>query len=406
MEDKPLPESWNWRRAGRNLKPYWYIIIFFLAVLAGLYAYHLATAVTPNRVAISLGGGFDVYWYGICIVGGIGLGAYVVSQLALERGTAVFQQHVPPNLQSRPLADLNLPAEINQALAKNKLATWGDLLLIWGFNPRNTGLNNHGLEVVEARLQEQAEIDKAWLLDAPWRIWNPDHVWNGLIWVLILGVIGARLYHVLTPSPSMAAFGINSPLDYFRNPYQLINLRNGGLGIYGGILGGLIGLLIYSRRARIPMLGWADLAVIGLALGQVFGRWGNFFNQELYGRPTNLPWAVYIDPIYRLPDYSDYTRFHPAFLYESLWSLLTFLVLYTLLRRYGQRLLTGELMALYFIFYAVGRILLEQVRLDSRMLNLGFVQLNMAIATFVSLLIAIGMAAWIVIRRYRRRTAG
>ncbi|MCA9875477.1 MAG: prolipoprotein diacylglyceryl transferase [Anaerolineales bacterium] len=406
IEDKPLSEPWSIRRTARNLNTYWYLIIFFLAVLAALYGYHLATGLTPDRVAVSLGGGFDVYWYGICIVAGIGLGAYVVSQLALERGTAVFQQHVPPIVQTRPLADLELSEEISQVLAKNKINTWGDLLLVWGFYPRNTGLNAAGLEVVQARLQAQPDIEETWLVDAPWRVWNPDHVWNGLIWVLILGVIGARLYHVLTPSPSMAAFGINSPLDYFRNPYQLINLRNGGLGIYGGILGGFFGLLIYARRARIPLLGWADLAVVGLALGQVFGRWGNFFNQELYGRPTNLPWAVHIDPIYRLPEYSEYGRFHPAFLYESLWSLLTFIVLYTLLRRYGERLLTGELMALYFIFYAVGRILLEQVRLDSRMLNLGFMQLNMAIATFVSLLIAIGMAGWIIVRRYRRRAAG
>ncbi|MBK8985426.1 MAG: prolipoprotein diacylglyceryl transferase [Chloroflexi bacterium] len=343
-----------------------------------------------------------MYWYGICIVGGIALGAYVVSQLALRRGTAVMQQHVPPAMQTRSLADLSLPDEVNQVLAKNKITTWGGLLLAWGFQPRNSGLNAAGIEQVQARLEAQKDIQKMWLVDAPWRIWNPEHVWSGLIWSLILAVIGARLYHVLTPSPSMSAFGINSPMDYFRNPYQMINLRNGGLGIYGGILGGFVGLAIYARRARIPLLGWADLAVVGLALGQVFGRWGNFFNQELYGRPTNLPWAVYIEPIYRLPAYSDYGRFHPAFLYESLWSLLTFFVLYTLIRRYDKRLLSGEVMALYFIFYAIGRSLLELIRLDSRMVNLGFVQLDMAIATFVSMLIAVGMAAWIAIRRYRR----
>jgi len=403
MGNESLREHQRIHQSVRRLSAYWYVIVFFLVVLTVLYVYHLITAVTPNRVAISLGSGFDVYWYGICIVGGIGLGAYVVSRLALERGTAVFQQNVPANLQARPLTDLDLPEDINKVLAKNRINNWGDLLLTWGFSPANTGLNRHGIEVVEARLQEQAEVKAEWLLDAPWRVWNPDHVWNGLIWVLILGVIGARLYHVLTPSPSMAAFGINSPMDYFRNPYQLINLRNGGLGIYGGILGGLVGLLIYSRRARIPMLGWADLAVVGLALGQVFGRWGNFFNQELYGRPTTLPWAVHIDPVYRLPAYREYARFHPAFLYESLWSLFAFLVLYTLIRRYSQHLLTGDLMALYLIFYGVGRILLEQVRLDSRMVNLIFVQLNMAIATFVSLLVALSMGAWIILRHYRRR---
>ncbi len=200
----------------------------------------------------------------------------------------------------------------------------------------------------------------------------------------------------------MAAFGIESPMDYFRNPAQLINIRNGGLGIYGGILGGLLGLFIYARRAKIPMLPWADLAVVGLALGQVFGRWGNFFNQELYGAPTDLPWAITIDPNFRLPAYSQFSSFHPAFLYESLWSLLTFFVLYFLVKRYSSKLLDGEVMALYLIFYAIGRTLLELVRLDSRMVDFGFMQLNMAIATFVSLLIAAGMAAWIIIRRWRQ----
>lgn len=385
----------------RRLPLYWYFIIVLLTALAGLYGYHLATAVTPNRVAISLFG-LSIYWYAICIIGGITLGAYVVGELAKERGTAVFQHHVPARLRQRPLTNLNLPEEIQAVLTQNKLTTLGDLLLAWGYDPRRTGLNPQGQALLQTQLATQPGIQDSWLTDAPWRVWNPDHVWNGLIWLLVLAIIGARLYHVLTPSPSMAAFGIESPLDYFRNPMQLINLRNGGLGIYGGLLGGLLGLFIYSRRARIPMLAWADLAAIGLALGQVFGRWGNFFNQELYGRPTELPWAVYIEPIYRLPEFAAYGRFHPAFLYESLWSLLTFFLLYTLLRRCSDRLLNGELMALYLIAYAIGRTLLEQVRLDSRTLNLGPLQLEMAVATFVSLLIALAMAGWIAYRRIRK----
>lgn len=385
----------------RKIEIYWILIGLFLAIVGGLYVYHLVTGQTPDRVAFSLGIGFEVYWYGICIVGGIALGAYVVSRLANERGTAVFNKQVRYKMRQRPLDPLDLPEDLTQKLHKNKINTLGELLFVWGFNPKNTGLNKEEIQIVQERLYDQPYIKEAWIMDAPWRIWNPDHVWNGLIWVLIFGVIGARLYHVLTPSPSMAAFGIESPLDYFQNPYQLINLRNGGLGIYGGILGGLLGLFIYARRAKIPMLAWADLAVVGLALGQVFGRWGNFFNQELYGAPTDLPWAVTIDANFRLPEYAEFSRFHPAFLYESLWSLLTFLVLYFLVKRYSQKLLAGEVMALYLIFYAIGRTLLEMVRLDSRMVDFGFVQLNIAIATFVSILIAICMASWIVIRRRR-----
>ncbi|PID84901.1 MAG: prolipoprotein diacylglyceryl transferase [Chloroflexi bacterium] len=386
----------------RKVEIYWIIIAVLLVILGGLYIYHLITGVTPDRVALSLGG-FEVYWYGICIVGGIALGASVVSRLAEERGTAVFMKVVPSHIRQQPLHSLNLPEALGQTLTKNKISTVGTLLFAWGNNPKITGLNKEGIQIVQKKLADQPQIKDEWIMEAPWRIWNPDHVWNGLIWVLILAVIGARLYHVLTPSPSMAAFGIESPADYFRNPYQLINLRNGGLGIYGGILGGAVGLFIYARRVQIPLLPWADLGVVGLTLGQVFGRWGNFFNQELYGSPSDLPWAVMIEPGFRLPAYSEFSRFHPAFLYESLWSLLAFLVLYFLVTRCSGKLLDGEGMALYLIFYAIGRTLLELVRLDSRMVDFGFIQLNMAIATFVSIVIAVCMAAWIFMRRWRTR---
>lgn len=389
----------------RRIATYWYVIAALLVVTAGIYIYHLLTGQTPDRAAIHIEAlDFDVYWYGIWIVGGIALGCWVVASLAEERGERSFFDHVPRRIRQLSLTSLKFPEEIAQAFAKRGYTTVGDLLLPWGFDPRNIGLNKERRAIVRERLATIPGVDQTWLDDAPWRIWNPEHVWNGIIWCLVLGVIGARLYHVLTPSPSMAAVGINSPLDYFRNPYQLINFRNGGLGIYGGLAGGALGLYLYSRRARIPVLQWADLAVVGLALGQVFGRWGNFFNQELYGRPTDLPWAVYIDPGHRLPEYSDFGRFHPAFLYESLWSLLTFLVLYVLVKRYSGRLLTGEATALYLISYAVGRTLLETVRLDSRTVSFGAFSTNLAVATLVSLVVALLAVLWIVYRRVKLQT--
>ena len=166
-----------------------------------------------------------------------------------------------------------------------------------------------------------------------------------------------------------------------------------------------MGLILYTRRNRIPTLGWADLSVVGLALGQAIGRWGNFFNQELYGSPTDLPWAVHIDPIYRLPDYAAFERFHPAFLYESLWSLATFLVLYRLARHGRERLLPGELTAFYLIAYSIGRILLEQVRLDSRVTTLFGLETMFAVATLVSAFIALLAALAILVRRRIRRPA-
>ena len=378
-----------------HIEPYWYLIVPLLLVTAVLFINQLLTGKTPNRVAISIPSlNFDIYWYGIWIVGGIALGAYVVSRLALRRGEIVLRKLVPIEVRQRPLTDLDLPDEIQQILSKQKIATVGQLLLQLGFDPRSLGLNAEGIDLVRQQLAAVEGVEESWLDDAPWRVWNPEHVWGGIGWALVLGVIGARLYHVLTPSPSMEAVGIFSPLDYFRNPYQLINLRNGGLGIYGGIAGGALGLWIYTRRNRLPTIAWADLAAVGMALGQVFGRWGNYFNQELYGRPTNVPWGIIIEPKYRLPAYSEYSRFHPAFLYESLWSLLTFFILLTLVRRYGKKLLTGDLVALYLVMYAIGRSLLEMVRLDSRLLNLGGVQVNMAVATFVSLLVAVAMVIW------------
>ncbi len=234
----------------------------------------------------------------------------------------------------------------------------------------------------------------AWVVTvlADQRGMNPEHVWNGVIYCIIFGVIGARLYHVLTPPPSMAALGIHSPADYFRQPLQLINLRAGGLGIYGGIIGGALGMGIYALRHHISLIKWADLAVVGLALGQSVGRWGNFINQELFGAPTNLPWGVAIDPRHRPDAVVNESHFHPAFLYESLWSFGVFLLLYWLAKRLGDEENAGTLVAAYLLCYGLGRILTELTRLDSpTILNTGI-----PIASGVSggLVLAAGLWLW------------
>ena len=388
----------------RRIQPFWYAILLVLAVALALYGYHLATGMTPPRAAVVILG-FAIYWYGIWIITGVALGAWVASYLAAERATAVFEAAVPEELRQRPLPEAAFSAETRAQLDGRKESTVGALLWEIGLDARRLGMKQPQLAEIKDALAAEPGVDPGWLQDAPWRIWNPDHAWNALIVILILGLIGARLYHVLTPSPSMAAIGINSPLDYFRDPVQLLNFRGGGLGIFGGIAGGLLGLILYTRRNRIPTLGWADLSVVGLALGQAIGRWGNFFNQELYGSPTDLPWAVHIDPIYRLPDYAAFERFHPAFLYESLWSLATFLVLYRLARHGRERLLPGELTAFYLIAYSIGRILLEQVRLDSRVTTLFGLETMFAVATLVSAFIALLAALAILVRRRIRRPA-
>lgn len=383
----------------KHIEPYWYLIAVLILGATIIYINHLVTGNTPNRVALHVGFiNFDIFWYGILIVGGIGLGSYVTARLAMERAQSDFEEVVPLKLRKLPVGNLSLPEEIIQKFDKQKVATIGQILFEWGLDPRRLSLSRDGQEFVTAELKQVDGLDQGWLDDAPWRQWNPDFVWSGIAVCLVFAVVGARLYHVLTPSPSMAAVGINSVADYLRNPAQLINIRSGGLGIYGAIVGGAVGLILYTRRQRISAIAWADLAVVGLALGQVIGRWGNFFNQELYGSPTDLPWAVIIDPIHRLDAYVGFSRFHPTFLYESIWSLITFIILLRLARRHWDKLQTGDLMALYLVLFSLGRILLELVRLDSRTLSLGGVDLGIPVATLVSIIIAVPMAILLIYR--------
>ena len=176
-----------------------------------------------------------------------------------KRARVEFEDHVPPEIRKRPLNALNLPKEIQRTLVKRKVHNLGDLLFEWGLTPDRLSLNKKGKNLVESKLKNTPNVLEGWLYDAPWRQWNPDFVWVGVAWVILLGVIGARLYHVLTPSPSMAAEGIFSALDYFQNPMQLINIRSGGLGIYGAIIGGFLGLLLYlavTTSRPSPGLTW------------------------------------------------------------------------------------------------------------------------------------------------------
>lgn len=399
MQTRKMADNKEIYSTRRRIEPFWYIVIIFAVVMAVLYGNNLLTGRTPNRVALHIGlFNFDVYWYGVLIVGGIALGSYVVARLAQERAQITFANTVPLGFGEDPVTTLELPDEINRKFAKLKVNTLAQLLFAWGLDPRRLGLNENGEQLVREKLNEVNGLEPDWLDDAPWHQWNPDFVWAGVAWCLIFAIIGARLYHILTPSPSMAAVGINSALDYFRNPMQLINIRSGGLGIFGAIVGGAVGLVIYTRRQHISTIAWADLAAVGIPLGQFIGRWANFFNQELYGRPTDLPWAVTIDPAFRLDQYINFDTFHPAFLYASLWNLLTFLILYYLARRRWTSLQTGDLMALYLVLFSIGRILLELVRLDSRTLSLGGIDLGLPVATVVSIIIALPMAALLIYR--------
>lgn len=222
---------------------------------------------------------------------------------------------------------------------------------------------------------------------------DPEHAWNGLLLCLVFGIIGARLYHIIS-SPTGSPIG----WDYYRrNPLAIFAIWQGGLGIYGAVIGGVLGLYIYTRYNRLNFWRWADIGAPGLILAQAIGRWGNYFNQELYGYPTDLPWGIYIAPEHRLPGLEAYERFHPTFFYESLWNLLVFIALMYVPRRYGDRLLDGDILCLYAILYPLGRFFIEMQRPDAWMIG------RIAAAQIVAIL---AIVASVGLMLYRRRAGG
>jgi phosphatidylglycerol:prolipoprotein diacylglycerol transferase len=230
---------------------------------------------------------------------------------------------------------------------------------------------------------------------------NPDHVWNGLIAAIILGIVGARLYHVFSePTGGMVGWSY-----YRQNPIEMLYIWQGGLGIYGAIAGGVLGVVIYAWRARLHPLQWLDYGAPGLALGQAIGRWGNFINQELYGPPTTLPWGLVIDPEHRIVPYNDLTTyppdtlFHPTFLYESLWCLLVFIALALMAHKWKERLLEGDVLLGYIIGYPLGRFFIEYFRPDAWMIG------PIAAAQLFAIMCVVGGGALLIVRHARGRAA-
>jgi len=184
-------------------------------------------------------------------------------------------------------------------------------------------------------------------------------IWDCLVWVIGGGIIGARLYHV-----------VDWWSYYSQHLSQIPAVWQGGMGIYGGILGGILGLWIYTRRREEPnllFLKLLDAGALGLPLGQAIARWGNYFNQELYGLPTNLPWGIYIRPENRLLEVMDFKYFHPLFLYESLWCLIIFIIIINIIKVIPMG--KGKIFAVYLGLYGLGRFFLEFLRLEAWTIN-------------------------------------
>lgn len=203
---------------------------------------------------------------------------------------------------------------------------------------------------------------------------DPALALDALFFVVPLGFIGARVYHVLTDYQLYAD-------DPFPGVFEV---WNGGLGIYGAVIGGFLGVLIFARMRGISPLAFADAAAPGLILAQAIGRWGNYFNQELFGRPSELPWAIRIAPDNRPASFADAEAFHPTFLYESIWDLLVCLALLWIARRFASRLKDGDLVLIYVSLYSVGRFFVEALRIDPAFL-IGDFRGNLFVASILAL---------------------
>ncbi len=223
-----------------------------------------------------------------------------------------------------------------------------------------------------------------WVTDRRWqaRGGSAGTVGDIAIWAVPFGIIGGRIYHVIT-SPQ-AYFGAGG------DPVDALRIWNGGLGIWGAVAFGALGAWIACRRRGIALPPFGDAVAPGLALAQAIGRWGNWFNQELFGRPTDLPWGLEIDPAFRPVGYADASTFHPTFLYESLWLLVMAGILVWADRRFTMG--HGRVFALYVLLYTAGRGVIETVRIDEANTILG-----LRVNLWVSGLVFVAAALYLVV---------
>ncbi|GAC1375166.1 MAG: prolipoprotein diacylglyceryl transferase [Pseudarthrobacter sp.] len=201
-----------------------------------------------------------------------------------------------------------------------------------------------------------------WLTSVRWaRRGAPEgSIWDIVIWAIPFGIIGGRLYHVVSSPDQYFGPGFDGTGDLWLIP----QIQRGGLGIWGAVVLGVLGAWIGCRRAGVKLTAFLDAAAPGLLLAQAFGRWGNYFNQELFGGPTTLPWGLQIDA--NNPNFPAgmpaNTLFHPTFLYESLWNIAGVVILLALDRRFNFR--RARLFWLYAMYYTLGRVWIEAMRID------------------------------------------
>jgi len=222
---------------------------------------------------------------------------------------------------------------------------------------------------------------------------NPDEVSDAAIWAVPFGIIGGRIYHVIT-SPQLY-FGATG------NPVDALRIWKGGLGIWGAISLGAFGAFIYFRKNKTTLnfSTFLDALAPGVLLAQAIGRIGNWFNQELFGKPTNLVWGLEIKPSKRPVGYEQFLTFHPTFLYELLWCLFIAILLIKLpgyLRKIPSK--SGDIFVMYIFGYSMGRLWIESLRIDEANLILGL-RLNI----WVSITAIISSTIYLILTRARKK---
>ena len=214
------------------------------------------------------------------------------------------------------------------------------------------------------------------------RGYSADELYNGLIVVIIAGYLFARLTYVL-----LDVIG-GGQYDTF---LDVINIRAGGVNILGGFIGAALVGWIFVKARKLPFWEYADVAGPALLIAQAIGRFGNFINQELYGPPTDLPWGILIEPQNRLPEFADLstyppdTRFHPTFLYESIWLFAGFIILIYLNNRYREKWRAGTLFGLFMIWWGTGRAWVEFFRPDQVTIGDSFITYSMLVSVLIAL---------------------
>ena len=204
--------------------------------------------------------------------------------------------------------------------------------------------------------------------EAKRRDYDPQVIYYLFLPLVIWGMVGARLWHIFTPPLSSVQLGLTTG-HYLTHFLDVLAMWIGGFGIPGAWIGSMAALFFFARRNELDYWELADVIAPGALLAQVFGRWGNYFNQELYGLPSNLPWKIFIAQDYRLMGYESIEYYHPLFAYEMFLNLASLLLLLWIGRRYAAKLKAGDIFLVYLGSYSFIRAALEFLRLDVSLVN-------------------------------------